>query len=200
MSVDIDSLLIQATLAQSEVDALLLGGGWLSAIAPLEGAVCCAAHLAGGGSYIYVELLAPRPIEIGVLAAVEQAFKRQCPSATSVNVSRLEKVFDKKGHSHDQHAHFEYVVETDPEDGWNEEIANWYDSEHMVGLAAVNGCVHASRFINHDHGPKFLARYELVMQSALGSEQWLAVRNTDWSSLCRPHFTNTKRNTFVLNQ
>ena len=77
-----------------------------------------------------------------------------------------------------------------------DEIARWYNTEHMPGLAAVPGCVRASRFINHDHGPLSYACYDLVAQETLGSEPWLAVRHTDWSSRARPHFTNTRRTMF----
>ena len=76
------------------------------------------------------------------------------------------------------------------------EISAWYDQEHMPGLAAVPGCAHAQRMLNHDHGPLSLACYDLVTEAALNSPPWLAVRATAWSDIARPHFTNTKRTMF----
>ena len=86
----------------------------------------------------------------------------------------------------------------DPEAGWMPELSSWYDTEHMPGLATVPGCVGASRFLNHDQGPQSLACYDLVTQETLGSTAWLAVRETEWSSRMRPHFTNTIRTMFDL--
>jgi len=60
----------------------------------------------------------------------------------------------------------------------------------------VPGCVGASRYLNHDHGPASLACYDLVAEDTLGSPAWLAVRATDWSSRTRPHFVGTRRTMF----
>jgi len=48
----------------------------------------------------------------------------------------------------------------------------------------------------HDHGPTSFASYDLTAAEVMGSPAWLAVRATDWSSRCRPHFTNTRRTFF----
>ncbi|MES2943422.1 MAG: hypothetical protein V4772_11180 [Pseudomonadota bacterium] len=66
------------------------------------------------------------------------------------------------------------------------------------GLAQVNGCVQASRFLNHDHGPLSLASYDLLSEETLGSPLWLAVRGTQWSSRMRLRFTNTIHTMFRL--
>nr|WP_308340281.1 hypothetical protein [Variovorax sp. ZS18.2.2] len=89
-----------------------------------------------------------------------------------------------------------YVVETDPETGWLDEISRWYDTEHMPGLAAVPGCVRAMRFLNRGAGPLSLACYDLLREDVLGSPPWRAARATAWSDIARPHFTNTKRTMF----
>ncbi len=117
---------------------------------------------------------------------------------SGVKASRLQKVFDRKGASDGDAPVFHYAVETDPENGWEHEIFQWYDVEHMPGLAAVEGCVQALRFINLDHGPRSLACYDLLTKETLGSPPWLAIRGTDWSSRARPHFTNTKRTMFQV--
>jgi hypothetical protein len=120
--------------------------------------------------------------------------------AGNVRISPLEQVFDTPGISHGAEARFHYVVEMDPEDGWMPEISRWYDTEHMPGLAAVPGCIRATRFLNHGHGPLSLACYDLTHAEALGSPPWLAVRATAWSDVARPHFTNTKRTMFDIPQ
>lgn len=125
--------------------------------------------------------------------ALAAAFAGQ---GVQVTVSRLEKVFERAGHSEGQPCAAHYVVEMDPQEGWMPEISAWYDQEHMPGLAAVPGCAHAQRMLNHDHGPLSLACYDLVTEAALNSPPWLAVRATAWSDITRPHFTNTKRTMF----
>jgi len=130
-----------------------------------------------------------------VLAA---AFRRHCAWADALQVSPLEPVFDVAGMSAGEAPRFHYVVETDPEDGWFDEIVRWYDTEHMPGLAAVPGCVRAMRFLNRGAGPLSLACYDLQREDVLGSPPWLAVRATAWSDIARPHFTNTKRTLFRI--
>lgn len=144
-------------------------------------------------AYVYARLPA-RQVTAGSERELWRGVWRElCPQAVSIDVSRLELVFDARGRSHGQPARFHYVVETDPERGWFDEISRWYDTEHMPGLAAVDGCIHARRFLNHDTGPQSLACYDLVTEETLGSPAWLAVRSTQWSSVARPHFTNTRR-------
>jgi hypothetical protein len=117
-------------------------------------------------------------------------------SGHDAKVSRLQKVMQRQGVSHDQKPTVHYVVETDPEAGWQDEIFRWYDQEHMPGLASVPGTVLAQRFLNLDHSPLSFACYDLTAPAVLGSEAWLAVRGTAWSDVCRPHFTNTLRTLF----
>ena len=113
-----------------------------------------------------------------------------------VRVSRLEKMFEAAGRSAGAPPVFHYIVEMDPEAGWMPEISRWYDTEHMPGLASVEGCILAMRLLNHDHGPLSLACYDLVTDQALTLPAWLAVRGTAWSDITRPHFTNTIRTMF----
>lgn len=109
---------------------------------------------------------------------------------------RLQRVLDCECASAHASIHAHYTVQTDPEDGWDEEIAQWYAQEHMPGLARVPGCISAQRYINIDHGPRSFACYDLTAAEVMGSPEWLAVRATDWSSRCRPHFTHTRRTFF----
>lgn len=132
----------------------------------------------------------------GVLgtAAVEQAL----PALLDPRVSPLQPAFDTPGSSAGEPPSRHYVVETDPEVGWHDEIVRWYDEEHMPGLAAVPGCVRAMRALNLGAGPRSLAAYDLVAADVLGSPPWLAVRGTAWSDRTRPHFTNTRRTMFEV--
>jgi len=84
----------------------------------------------------------------------------------------------------------------DPEAGWQEELFAWYDQEHLPGLAAVPGCVSATRCLNLDHAPYSFSFYDLLSPEVLGCEPWLKVRYTSWSDRVRPHFTNTRRTMF----
>ncbi len=144
-------------------------------------------------AYVYGHLAASTMVTDEQLASVSQQWQQVCPQAKSAEVSRLALAFDAPGQSLGQGANYHYVVETDPEPGWADEIARWYDMEHMPGLAAVPGCIHARRLLNHDNGPLSFACYDLVSDETLASPAWLAVRATAWSDKARPHFTNTRR-------
>lgn len=150
-----------------------------------------------GQVYVYFRLVNRQPLSKQGLDSQVDAWLRACPSAVGTTVSRLQQVFDKPGHSQTETPLFHYVVEMDPEAGWQDELFRWYDTEHMPGLAAVPGCISTKRLLNHDHGPAHgplsLACYDLVSRETLGSPPWLAVRNTAWSDIARPHFTHTRR-------
>jgi hypothetical protein len=115
-----------------------------------------------------------------------------------VDLSRLTEVMSLQGASAQSAAEFHYVVETDVEQGWLQEVSRWYDVEHMPGLSRVPGCINAKRYINSDEGPYSLACYDLVAPEVLGCKEWLEVRGTAWSDLARPHFINTRRNMFKV--
>jgi hypothetical protein len=117
-------------------------------------------------------------------------------AGVAAQASRLQLVLDCPCANPEDKISTHYTVQTDPAPGWEEEISQWYAQEHMPGLAMVNGCVRAQRYINHDHGPRSFAGYDLTAPEVMGSPDWLAVRASDWSSRCRPHFTNTRRTFF----
>jgi hypothetical protein len=110
----------------------------------------------------------------------------------------LKPLLDLPGHSAGAAAHFHYVVETDVAPGMDAELNQWYDTEHLVGLAKVPGTIRASRFQRVSGLPKYLACYDLTSADALVSSEWLAVRNTQWSSRVRPYFQNTRRTMYAL--
>jgi hypothetical protein len=194
-----DFILLQATLDATTVTDLAAAAQSWCAHSPVPMALHRAAWSADTHTaYVYGRLAARTALDSSALAALTTAFGKALACATNIRASRLETVLDLQGASHNETPVFHYVVETDAEDGWMSEIARWYDTEHMPGLAAVPGCIRATRLLNHDHGPQSLACYDLVSTQTLGSAPWLAVRNTEWSDKARPHFTNTKRNMFSV--
>ncbi len=150
---------------------------------------------------VYARLHARAHVPASALPPLTEAWATCCLGARGITASRLEQVQGNPGVSQAAAPAFHYAVETDPEDGWRDEIFRWYDTEHMPGLAAVPGCIHARRMLNHDHGLRHgldhgalsYACYDLESIETLGSPPWLAVRGTAWSDITRPHFTNTRR-------
>ena len=150
-----------------------------------------------GVLHVYLKLDKPRRLTKKDIRKSEERWAKLCNSADAF-ASRLSKAFETSGASTGETPVCHYVVQTTPEKGWLKEISQWYDQEHMPGLAAVPGCIHAVRMINLDHGPRSFACYDLVSSKVMGSSAWLNVRATPWSSKCRPHFTKTKRNMFEV--
>jgi hypothetical protein len=111
-------------------------------------------------------------------------------------VSRLQSKMHLGASHAPEAASTHYVVETDPEAGWEDEIFKWYDEEHMPGLSRVPGCWVARRYLNLDHSPRSFACYDLTSLEVLKTDAWLAVRASAWSDICRPHFTHTLRTQF----
>jgi hypothetical protein len=106
---------------------------------------------------------------------------------------RLAPIAEYRGASAGAQAPYHYVVATDIETGWEDELHTWYRDEHMPGLAAVPGNVQCARLKSMDGGPRYHACYDLVSPQVLERPEWLAVRHTEWSSRVRPHFRNTVR-------
>jgi hypothetical protein len=117
-------------------------------------------------------------------------------AAPWTDVARLEVLSSRAGASASEPASIHYVVATDVEPGWEKEFNDWYEYEHLAGLAAVPGCVLASRLRNLDAGPRYHACYDLVSPQVLEHPAWLAVRHTAWSDRVRPQFVNTRRAMF----
>lgn len=101
------------------------------------------------------------------------------------------------GASHTHVALYHYVVETDIPAAFEHEFNNWYEQEHLPGLARVEGTVCARRFKRVRGAPLYMACYDLVTPDAMTSPAWLAVRGTPWSDRVRPLFENTRRTLFA---
>jgi hypothetical protein len=153
--------------------------------------------------YLYAKLPNPMAIEVEACRALQAALETvagHLSRESRVRVSRLQLALLPHSVSHREIPKFHYVVETDTDEGWFDEIARWYDEEHMLGLAAVPGCISAMRLVNldakqeaDDNRPLSFACYDLTSPDVLVSPPWLAVRHTAWSDIARPHFTNTLR-------
>ena len=104
------------------------------------------------------------------------------------------------GHSSGLSANFHYVVETDVPETMDLELNKWYAQEHLPGLAKVPGTIRASRFMRVAGSPKYFACYDLASADPLTRSEWLAVRNTEWSSRVRPHFQNTRRTLYCAHR
>jgi hypothetical protein len=148
--------------------------------------------------YLYAKLPSHADIGLEECNALQATFQLTCELPCFV--SRLQLALQPSAVSHREIARFHYVVETDTDEGWFNEIARWYDEEHMLGLAAVPGTISAMRLINldakreeGDNRPRSFACYDLMSPEVLGSPPWLAVRHTAWSDVARPHFKNTLR-------
>jgi hypothetical protein len=149
--------------------------------------------------YMYCELARSGEVSDAEMRALQRALAAQSGCVDGgATLDRLQRVFAMRGASRGAFRSFHYVVETDPADGWQDELFRWYDEEHMPGLAAVPGCVFAERYVNHDRGPYSLACYGLVDADVTKSPAWLAVRETEWSARVRPQFRNTKRTMFCV--
>lgn len=150
-----------------------------------------------GTLYAYLKFDQPRRVSKSQLRAIETQW--QALSGDNLaRASRLARQLEIVGASPGQAPVAHYIVEMDPAAGWAEELFAWYDQEHMPGLAAVPGCIHAVRMFNLDHGPLNFACYDLTAKDIMGCPPWLAVRHSTWSDRVRPHFTNARRTMFEV--
>ena len=116
-----------------------------------------------------------------------------CPGAA---MRWLRRLSDLPGASAGRPAAWHYIVETDVLPEADQDLNDWYDQEHLPGLAGVPGTVRAERFACHEAAPRYHACYDLETLETFGSPPWLAVRATAWSDRVRPSFRNTKRTMF----
>lgn len=125
-----------------------------------------------------------------------EASARRALSDPTLSASALLPLIRFDGPAHGAVAPFHYVVETNVDAGNEAGLNDWYNVEHLPGLAAVPGCVCAARFRNLSHEPRYIACYDLASPETVERPEWLAVRNTEWSSRVRPNFRGTKRTMF----
>ena len=127
-----------------------------------------------------------------------RVYSRQAPTDDRWPWLRLQGLTEMPGASQGQVASHHYVVETDVDDANLAALNDWYQNEHLPGLAAVPGTVRARRYARSQGRPKWIACYDLTSPLTLQRPEWLAVRHTDWSSIVRPMFKNTFRTMYTL--
>jgi hypothetical protein len=165
---------------------------------PLAESVAAHAALEADEAYLYFFSRETAAINAAVLSRVmERAGGIPALAGAKPAAAKLVPVFDRPGASRTVAPRFHYVVEMDVVPAHEEDLNAWYDKEHMPGLAACPGTVRARRFRNPDGSPRYHSCYDLTRTETLGSEPWLAVRQTAWSDRVRPHFRNIRRTMFM---
>jgi len=154
------------------------------------GALTLVRALNADRAYAYI----PLPADFGEASSLIERVHAALPAAS---LARLALVQDIDGASQGRPAPYRYVVETDVRAQSDADLNDWYEREHLPGLAAVPGTVRAMRFRNGDGSPRYHACYDLERAETLGSPPWLAVRATAWSDRVRPAFYNTARTMFM---
>ena len=93
--------------------------------------------LDGGELYVYLWLREATRVERGPLARALAV----ATGAAEVEAARHVRLQDIRGASHGARAAFHYVVETDVVPEAETDLNDWYDREHLPGLAAVPGAI-----------------------------------------------------------
>lgn len=174
--------------ALDEAAARDLRGHMLAACPQARVEICVAVDAGSDFSYVYCSSASAQG-----LAAMRALVDERYPGAQT---RVLDLLADLAGRSDGQAAAWHYVVETDVRPEMEADFNAWYDEEHLPGLAGVPGTVRARRWRSPDGGPRYHAAYDLASRETFGSEPWLAVRASDWSSRVRPAFCNTRRTMF----
>jgi hypothetical protein len=156
-------------------------------------AVTIDVHAAVPSAETYVYFRPADAVPDQLLAALRERLARHYPAAQA---TALHAVQDIAGASHGKQSQWHYIVETDVLPEADADLNDWYNQEHLPGLASVPGTVRAQRFMNAQGSPRYHACYDLETLETFESPAWMAVRATDWSSRVRPHFRNTKRTMF----
>lgn len=80
-----------------------------------------------------------------------------------------------------------YIVTSQPEPDWEQEVNRWYDQEHLPMLLAVPGYRSGRRYVAVEGEPKYMAFWEIDSLAAYQSPEHDAVNLTPWSKKIRPH-------------
>ncbi|QEH80057.1 hypothetical protein EIK56_18770 [Sphingomonas sp. C8-2] len=78
-----------------------------------------------------------------------------------------------------------------------DEFNDWYDTEHLPRMAAVDGVMMARRFRSETDSPRYLASYHLSELAVVAGETWKEAANTPWTARMRRHRTGLVRKGFV---
>jgi len=77
--------------------------------------------------------------------------------------------------------------------GAQAEVDEWYDKEHLPGLAAVPGCIRARRFRVTEGPYSSLALYHLRGPEVAESQAWKDARDTPWTHKLKSSFVDPLR-------
>lgn len=73
------------------------------------------------------------------------------------------------------------LVLVDPAPALEEELNDWYDTEHLPERAAIEGFETARRFTSLGDGPRYLAIYDLRSLDVLAGAEYRAVSGSNFS-------------------
>jgi hypothetical protein len=73
------------------------------------------------------------------------------------------------------------------------EFNEWYNTEHIPGLAAVPGTLCARRYRAAGAGRRYVALYHFEKPGVADSAAWKTAANTPWTERMRPHFRDFLR-------
>jgi hypothetical protein len=73
------------------------------------------------------------------------------------------------------------------------EFNEWYNTEHIPGLAAVPGTLCARRYRGSGAPQRYVAIYHLASPDVPDSAAWKKAANTPWTERMRPHFRDHLR-------
>jgi hypothetical protein len=80
------------------------------------------------------------------------------------------------------------------EPAFEAEFNDWYNKEHLPGLAAVPGVLCARRFLaSSTTCQKYLALYHLTSPDVVGCPEWLKATETPWTMKVRPRTSDRLR-------
>lgn len=95
-------------------------------------------------------------------------------------------------------APYVYIVRMDIPAAMEQDFNDWYNQEHLPGLASVPGCFRARRFLAVDSQPKYMAVYEIEHPDVITSAAWAKARDTAWTEKIRPHMQRRERRVYQL--
>ncbi len=144
---------------------------------------------------VFLDLQRPQSDHAGFAAALTQALRPH--AGAGLKAMALNSVLSIPGASAQEPARLLYVVEITAAEANMPAVSEWYQEEHMPGLAAVPGCVHATRFLTHGREPVSVACYDIADPGIRETAAWNAVRGTPWTQRVRPHFLNLTRNMYA---
>ena len=152
--------------------------------------------LDGSEAYIYLDLKSQTRSPADFAKAVDTK-AAELLTGSGITAWALNGVNDINGANEGQPAPFFYTVEIATKRGDTAATSAWYDEEHMPGLAAVPGCVHARRFLTDGDVQTSCACYEITNKDIRETAAWNAVRGTPWSLKVKPLQVSLKRNMFA---